>query len=521
MAIAFVVGTLVAAGAHATPFAYVANYGVGTVSVIDTASNALVATVPVGPYPASPALNPAGTRLYVVGLDLVIIDTTTNEVIERLPGIGAPMAFDPSGSRLYLLAGGGGFTPGGHELGQVIVLDTATNTVIAGIPVGLSPRGLAVAAGGLRVYVSNTFDDSEQAHCIYPPPLNGGCVLTLSVIDTTTNSNIGIVQIGPGIQKVASTLTGGRVYVSGTEGVAVVDTGFNQVIARIPGATNAIIVDPTNTRVYATTSNGVEAIDAISNSVTASIVTGYTTSLAITPSGKRLYVTDGFVNTISMVGTLDGTEVFTLPGEEIVIGPENAPITPPPIATATATPLPTETPTVTPGPPGCAGDCNGDGSVTVDEILLMVDIALGNATLSQCARADGNHDNAVTVYEITAAIDAALGTCGVATRSPTPSSLATPTGTPQCGAVCDGRPCDAVFAGVPAPGTCARLTDAGCACDPIDAPTLTPTSGPTPTPGEFCGAACRVLETCRIVAGDTVRGGVCSPNDDCRCVVIQ
>jgi hypothetical protein len=39
----------------------------------------------------------------------------------------------------------------------------------------------------------------------------------------------------------------------------------------------------------------------------------------------------------------------------------------------------------TPAPsPGCVGDCNHDRSVTVDEILTMVNIALGNADVSAC-----------------------------------------------------------------------------------------------------------------------------------------
>jgi hypothetical protein len=38
-----------------------------------------------------------------------------------------------------------------------------------------------------------------------------------------------------------------------------------------------------------------------------------------------------------------------------------------------------------PGPPGpCVGDCGGTGSVTVDEIITLVNIALGNAQPSAC-----------------------------------------------------------------------------------------------------------------------------------------
>jgi ELWxxDGT repeat protein len=45
---------------------------------------------------------------------------------------------------------------------------------------------------------------------------------------------------------------------------------------------------------------------------------------------------------------------------------------------ASFTPVSTGTPTPTPGPSPCVGDCNGDEQVTVDEILTLVNMALGN-----------------------------------------------------------------------------------------------------------------------------------------------
>ena len=52
--------------ASAAPFAYIGNNEVNTVTVIDTASNTVVATVAVGGSAATwVAINPAGTRVYV------------------------------------------------------------------------------------------------------------------------------------------------------------------------------------------------------------------------------------------------------------------------------------------------------------------------------------------------------------------------------------------------------------------------------------------------------------------------
>ena len=63
----------------------------------------------------------------------------------------------------------------------------------------------------------------------------------------------------------------------------------------------------------------------------------------------------------------------------------------------------------------CVGDCNDGGTVTVDELLTMVNIALGDATVSECLAGDGSGDGAITVDEILTAVNNALNGCGVGT----------------------------------------------------------------------------------------------------------
>ncbi|MBP1684312.1 MAG: hypothetical protein H6Q33_455 [Deltaproteobacteria bacterium] len=59
----------------------------------------------------------------------------------------------------------------------------------------------------------------------------------------------------------------------------------------------------------------------------------------------------------------------------------------------------------------CAGDCNDDGTVAVDEILGAATIALGDADVSACSAGDANHDRQITVDEIVRAVASALGGC--------------------------------------------------------------------------------------------------------------
>jgi hypothetical protein len=69
------------------------------------------------------------------------------------------------------------------------------------------------------------------------------------------------------------------------------------------------------------------------------------------------------------------------------------------------------TPTPTGGAVACVGDCNLDGTVTVDEIVTAVNIALGTRNVADCLPADGNSDGQVTVDEIVTAVNNALTGC--------------------------------------------------------------------------------------------------------------
>lgn len=59
----------------------------------------------------------------------------------------------------------------------------------------------------------------------------------------------------------------------------------------------------------------------------------------------------------------------------------------------------------------CAGDCDEDGNVTVDEVVEGINIALGVDGVVQCRRLDGNGDGNITVDEILTAIGHALTGC--------------------------------------------------------------------------------------------------------------
>ena len=85
----------------------------------------------------------------------------------------------------------------------------------------------------------------------------------------------------------------------------------------------------------------------------------------------------------------------------------------------------------------CVGDCSGDGSVTVDELVRGVGIAQGAGELAACPAFDSDVDGGVAINELVAAVTAALEGClpratateddSTPTLTPTPTQTPTPT----------------------------------------------------------------------------------------------
>jgi cysteine-rich repeat protein len=68
----------------------------------------------------------------------------------------------------------------------------------------------------------------------------------------------------------------------------------------------------------------------------------------------------------------------------------------------------------------CTGDCSGDNQVTVDELLIGVNIALGVESVTECEPFDVDMSGDVTVDELLAAVNYALNGCPPPT-APTPN----------------------------------------------------------------------------------------------------
>jgi ELWxxDGT repeat protein len=59
----------------------------------------------------------------------------------------------------------------------------------------------------------------------------------------------------------------------------------------------------------------------------------------------------------------------------------------------------------------CDGDCNGDGKVTIDELLTAVNLALTGDPIDTCSAIDANGDGVLTISDLIAAVASALNGC--------------------------------------------------------------------------------------------------------------
>jgi YVTN family beta-propeller protein len=151
---------------------YVANQVGDTVSVIDTSTHSVIATIIVGDSPYDIIAAPDGSRVYVAnGAGTVsVIDTLTNAVIATVD-LGRPIALaidvTPNGSHVYVVRSGNG------GAGTVAVIDTSTNAVITTIPVGNQANGIAIGGAPQPFSVSSLSPPTGQNTGYAPVVIRG------------------------------------------------------------------------------------------------------------------------------------------------------------------------------------------------------------------------------------------------------------------------------------------------------------------------------------------------------------
>lgn len=138
-------------------FAYVAinDRSGGRVLVIDTATHAQVAVVPVGAFPGAATISPDGSSVYVANIttaNVSVIDTATNTVVATVPVGSFPraIAFTADGASAYVTNG---------NSNSISVIDTATQTVTSTFGTGSRPWGIVFQQDSDHDGVLNNHDN--------------------------------------------------------------------------------------------------------------------------------------------------------------------------------------------------------------------------------------------------------------------------------------------------------------------------------------------------------------------------
>lgn len=308
--------------------AYVTNEDSQNLSVIDTRTDSVVATIAVGTRPRGVKVSPDGRTVYValsgspkcppsmpdeecekLKADktkdgIAEVDVIARRVRRVLPGGSDPEQFDitSDGKRLYI---------SNEDAGTASVVDVEKGTIDTTVKVGAEPEGVRISPDGKLVYVTAESDTS------------------IRVLDASSGAVKARIKVGRRPRDVAFTPDGKRAYATAEVGgtVSVIDVANNQVVTTITLPKDAkpmgVRVSPAGDRVYVATGRGgtVVVIDPATNKIVGSVKVGQRPwGIALTPDGSKLYTANGPSNDVSVVDTKKLQVIKTIPVGKIPWG---------------------------------------------------------------------------------------------------------------------------------------------------------------------------------------------------------
>lgn len=291
---------------------FITNEASGSLTVIDAATQSVIATAPLGKRPRGIQASPDGKFLYVAlsgspsappGVDektlpppdrsadgIGEIDADTYRVKRVIHAGNDPeqLAVSGDGTRLYVA---------NEDAGQVSVVDLASGTVTATVKIGDEPEGVTIRPDGKVVYVTSEEDGAVFA------------------IDTATNTVLKRIPVGHRPRSIGFLPDSSRAYVSleNDGAIAVVDAQrhrFLRLIA-LDGKGNTpksrpmgIAVAADGSAVYVSTGRFGQLffVDPVTNASTGSIDVGMRPwGVALLKDGKTAYTANGPSHDVSVI----------------------------------------------------------------------------------------------------------------------------------------------------------------------------------------------------------------------------
>jgi len=246
------------------PLAYVTNEQDGTISVIDTAKDKLIATIAVGGRARGLRLSPDGRMIYVAlstpkgkpysqtDNRIAAIDTRTRKVAAKYPVGSDPEMIDLSkdGSKLFA---------SNEDSGTASIIDLRSERILSTVSVGIEPEGVTTSPNGKWVYVTGETSNS------------------VTVIDSAADRVLKTFLVGSRPRDSAFSPDSKWAYVSAENGktLSVVSTADHEVVKtiRFNGAGDikpkGIAVSPNGNIIYVALgrANSIAVVDAHSDRV--------------------------------------------------------------------------------------------------------------------------------------------------------------------------------------------------------------------------------------------------------------
>ena len=238
-----------------------------------------------------------------------VISTLTNQVVATIPVGPNPsgVAISQDGSRVYVANFGSN---------TVSVINASSNTVIATVAVGVNPYGLTLSPDGKHLYVSDFGQNM-------PTQSPGGAY---TVVNTANNIVISRIPMGfNGPQGVVISPDGSRIYFAFAESnlIAAYNTATNTAagVLYLPNSPSSIVLSPDGSRFYIIFSNSNTLLIINANdfshgnnpNIIAIVQVGVQPSgVALSPDGGTAYVTNQGSGTVSVINTANFTVTATV-----------------------------------------------------------------------------------------------------------------------------------------------------------------------------------------------------------------
>lgn len=254
--------------------------------------------------------------------ELLVVDTRTNTVTATIPGFSHPFCatVSPDGKLVYVCS----------IDNSIKVVDTATNTIAASISLPGATGFVGQEGAGPNVAFSR---HGERAYVITS---GGGVNSTLYTIDTKSSTVVSSTSFGSTfLLAVAVSPNGDNIYL-GTEasplsqsGILVVDADGDEPTTTIAlgHLIDDLALSRNGDRLYASDisglvggQSGVLVVDTDKNSVVAEVPepnNSFVTGLALTPDGRHLYAADFTLtnpsnSTVTVIDTKDNSVDTTI-----------------------------------------------------------------------------------------------------------------------------------------------------------------------------------------------------------------